>query len=357
MRPFLFALFLFFLLLNGHSQTTNLVILNSREIKNLKSAIRENDQVKVLFDSIIEEAKTGLDRAPKPVKIIYYEGLLNTNPKRVETVKSFRDIDYVISLIYTSYGNQSPVYRKKAKEIIVAWAKTYKPTGNPINENKFVAFFWGYHLFKNYFNEKEKEIVENWLMEIANMEMNRDHTPNTNWEAKRCKMIGIIGCVLEKEKLKNHSIQSFKKYISSSYYEDGTSRDLEQRDALHYHVSGLKPCVSAFINLSKYDSRFELFDFVSEKKSSVRKSVEYVVPYATGQKQREEWRNTKVKLDKERAAAGLTEYQPGKLFEPQEAYSLFELACYYNAEWISIFEEDNKITSWIGFLNSPLIRK
>lgn len=357
MKQVLLILFLFLFILNSNSQTTNLVILNSKEIKNLKSAIKENQQVRILYNSILNEAKEGLDKPPKPIEVIYYEGLLDTNPKRIETVKSFADIDYVINLIYASYGNDNPEFGQKAKEIILAWAASYQPTGNPINENKFNAFYWGYHVFKVHFKPAEQEVTENWFYEIARKEMNREYTPNNNWEAKRCKMIGIIGCILANEKLKTYSVESFKRYISSAYYKDGTSRDLEQRDALHYHVSGLKPCVSAFINLSKFDSRFELFDFVSENESSVKKSVEYVVPYATGEKQREEWRNTKVKLDKERAAAGLAEYQPGKLFEPEKAYSLFELACYYNAAWISIFEKDKQTTSWIGLLNSPLVRK
>jgi len=356
MKTILLSLSLFFLVLSSSPQTTNLVILNSREIDKLRSVMEENAQVNRLFKSILEEAKGGLHQPPKPVEIIYYEGLLDTDPKRIETVKSFSDIDYVISLIYASYGKENPVFGNKAKEIILAWAATYKPTGNPINENKFNAFYWGYYIFKNHFNKNEQKIVEDWFQEIAIKEMNRDRTPNNNWEAKRCKMIGIIGCILENEKLKTYSIEGFKKYILSAYYKDGTSHDLEQRDALHYHVSGLKPCVSAFINLSKFDSRFELFDFVSENGSSIKKSVEYVVPYATGEKKREEWKNTKVRLDKERAAAGLAEYQPGKLFDPEKAYSLFELACYYNPDWISIFEKEDHITSWIGLLNSPTIR-
>ena len=357
MKLALINLFLLLLILNLNAQTTNIVILNSEETTRLRSLIKENEEVKKLYSAILHAAEAGLNNPPKPVEVIYYEGLLETNPKRIKTVESFADIDYVISLIYADYGTDSPEFGKKAKEIILAWAKTYKPTGNPINENKFNAFYWGYHLFKNNFRKKEKKIVEDWFLKIAEKEMNRERTPNNNWEAKRCKMLGIIGCILQNESLKKHSLDHFKKYINTAYYADGTSRDLQQRDALHYHVSGLKPCLSAFINLSKFDARFSLYDYVSKNKSSVKKSVEYVLPYATGEKQREEWRNTKVKLDKERAAAGLAEYQPGKLFEPEKAYSMFELACYYNPDWISIFEKENEITSWVGMLNSPHIRK
>ncbi|TNF46102.1 MAG: hypothetical protein EP310_00745, partial [Bacteroidetes bacterium] len=179
------------------------------------------------------------------------------------------------------------------------------------------------------------------------------------WEAKKLKIIGTIGCILNKKNLKDYAIEGFKNYIENAYYPDGTSNDLKTRDALHYHISGLTPCIATFINLSKFDRRFDLYEYVSEAGSSIKKSVEYVVPFATGEQQREEWTNSKVKLDKERAAAGFEEYQPGKLFEPKKAYPLFEWACYYNAGWYSIFEKsktEKYMATWIGLLNSPLVR-
>jgi len=339
------------------AQTTNIVVLNNDEVEKFRTELKANNQVQALYDSIRFKAEMRLDISPCPLKIMHYEGLLDTDPRRMETVKSFADINYVVNLIYASYGNNDNRFGKKAKQIILSWAEKYEPTGNPINENKFNAFFWGYYLFKPFFSDYEQNKVENWMMDIAELQMNRKHTPNNNWEAKRCKITGIVGCILNKEELKTYSVKHFKKYISTAYYADGTSRDLKQRDALHYHVSGLKPCLSAFINLLEFDKRFDLFHYISETGSSVEKSVEYVVPYATGEKQRKEWVNTKVKLDKERAAAGLEKYQPGKLFVPEKAYELFEWACYYQPEWKSIFEKNEQISSWVGCLNSSIVRR
>jgi hypothetical protein len=197
------------------------------------------------------------------------------------------------------------------------------------------------------------------MQKIALAEKNRRQTPNNNWEAKRLKIIGIIGNILQDESLKKYAVEGFKKYIASAYFPDGTSNDLRDRDALHYHVSGLKPCLTAFINLSAFDSAFNLYDYETKGGASIKKSVEYVVPFATGEKQREEWVNSKVELDKKRAAAGIEKYQPGKLFDPKQAWEMFEWACYYNADWFSIFENSEKpkyTSTWIGLLNSPLVR-
>jgi hypothetical protein len=197
-------------------------------------------------------------------------------------------------------------------------------------------------------------------MEIALQQKNRKSTPNNNWESKRLKITGIAGAILKDNQLTDHSIEGFKAYISSAYFPDGTSNDLLSRDALQYHISGLKPCLSAFINLSKFDKRFDLYAWESPTGSSVKKSVEYVVPYATGLKQRREWTNSKVELDRRRAEAGIEAYQPGKLFDPQQAHELFEWACFFNPEWFSVFnnaETSPYFSSWIGMLNSPVVRK
>lgn len=356
---FLIAIALISISITCLSQTTNIVILNSSEIQNLRSLLTKNEDLKKMRDSILTEANFALACVEKPLEIMHYEGLLNTDPKRINTVESFTNIESVITLIYASYLSENTLFDAKAKSIILSWTKTYKPTGNPINENKFNAFYWGYYLFKSQFSKNEQKLVENWMLEIAKKEMNRDYTPNNNWNAKRFKITGIIGSILNNEEIKNFAIEGFKTYIETAYFPDGTSNDLKSRDALHYHVSGITPCLSAFINLSKFDEKFDLYAFVSPSGSSIQKSVEYVVPYATGIKQRKEWTNTTVQLDKDRAAAGLAEYQPGILFDPKEAFSMFEWACYYNRDWFGIFQHKNEnafTSSWIGLLNSPLIR-
>jgi hypothetical protein len=345
--------------ISARAQVTNIVILDKQEQIRLKGIIASNSEARLLYDSVAVAAGASLTHIPRPLEIIYYEGLLDTDPRRINTVKSFPDIDHVVTLIYAAYGSGDRVYGEKAKQIILAWVKTYKPDGNTINENKFLSFFWGYYIFKLHFSKQEQVEAEKWIMEIALKQKNRPTTPNNNWESKRLKITGIAGAILNDKQLMDHSIEGFKKYITTAYYPDGTSNDLISRDALQYHISGLKPCLSAFINLSEFDKRFDLYAWESPTGSSVKKSVEFTVPYATGEKQRREWTHSKVELDRRRAEAGIEAYQPGKLFNPQKAHELFEWACYYNPEWFDVFAKagTNPYSStWIGMLNSPMVR-
>ena len=341
----------------GYAQTTHVVLLDSSEISTLRRAMSDDDRVRWLYDSVALLADKQITDPPRPLKKLYYEGLLPTHPNRIDTRKSLEDMDKVINFIYASYGSDDTIYAHQTKQFVLAWANAYQPEGNPINENKFMALFWGYYLFQSYFSDREQEQVVHWMMDIAEQEMNREGTPNNNWQAKRYKIIGIVGCITHNDSLKAFALRGFKEYINTAYFADGTSNDLVQRDALSYHLGGLKPLVSAFINLVAFDSAFNLYDYVSPTGASINKSVEYVVPYARGELTRKEWVNTTVALDKERAAAGLAEYQPGKLFDPEEAVSLFEWAGYYHPGWFDIVGPQGFTARWVGLLNSPLVRQ
>lgn len=335
--------------------------LNASEADRLQMLITENKEAKHLYDSIVGQADRHLKTPPRPLKQIFYEGLLETNPDRIDTRKSLEDIDKVVDFVYSYYGSKQTKYALKAKEIVIAWVTTYQPTGNPINENKLVPLFWAYYLFQNQFSTQEKMEVEDWMVSIAEGQMARPDTPNNNWEVKRQKIIGTVGCIIDDKILKDYSVKGLKKYIHSAYYADGTSNDLKERDALHYHVSGLEPAIAVFVNCTPFHPDFDLFNYTSPGGASVRKAVEYTLPFANGTIKRKEWTKSKVALDKERAAAGLAEYQPGMLFDPQKAIPMFEWACYYNPEWYSLLgersAESNYASTWIGLLNSPLIRK
>ena len=342
-------------------QTTEIVILSGNEKNNLRELTGNNKTACFYCDSIVSLAENHFHHQPLPIVEIRYEGLLDTHHARIITVKSLKDMDKMVDLIYASYCNESDKWAEKAKEFVLAWAATYIPTGNPINENKLSALFWAYHLFKSRFSEDEQNLVGEWMNKIAQAEMTRKSTPNNNWEAKRLKIIGTVGCITHNQQMKEYAANGFRTYIETAYYADGTSNDLRDRDALHYHIGGLTPSVALFVTLTPFDPIFDLYYYVAPSGSSIYKSLEYTWPYASGEKQRGEWTNTKVRLDKERAAAGIAKYQPGTLFNPESAIPLFEWACFYHPQWYSLFgsnyDEINYSGSWIGLLNSPLVRK
>lgn len=337
---------------------TGVIVLNAKEQLRFQNLIKNNPESAKIYDSLVVSANNHLRSKPKPIKIIHYEGLLDNNPKRIESIESLLDANKVVDLIYAAYGKRSKKYGEKIKEMVMAWSETYIATGNPINENKLIPFFWGYYIHQDLFNKQEQQKVESWMLSIALKEYNRETTPNNNWQAKRLKIIGLIGGITDTEKLIQFTIDGIKAYISTAYYPDGTSNDLKTRDALHYHVSGIKPLLDIFINYQIFDERFDLYTYTDRFGTSINKSIEYIIPYLSGEKTHKEWVNSQVKLDKERADAGIDKYQPGKLFEPKDAVSMLNWAVYYNSDlFVYICGCKTCYTCNIeALLNSPLIR-
>jgi hypothetical protein len=341
-----------------NAQTTDIVLLNPQEAVNLRVLVKENAQVRAMYDSINELAILALAHKSNAPTRLFYEGMLPTHPDRVATEESLLEMDMLVNLIYAFYGDPAEKYGTKAKQFVLEWTNRYIPTGNPINENKLTAIFWAYHIFNDSFTATEQHQVEEWMKTIAYKELAREKTPNNNWEAKRLKIIAAIGSILGLEDLSTYAIEGFKKYIESAYYADGTSNDLRERDALRYHVSGLIPTVTVFVNGLAFDSGYDLYRYTSPSGSSIERSVDYVIPYATGELQRAEWTNSKAAIDRKRAEAGLAEYQPGILYDPSHAILLLEWVGYFRKDVFALFggQSPTYTASWVGFLNSPLIR-
>jgi hypothetical protein len=168
------------------------------------------------------------------------------------------------------------------------------------------------------------------------------------------RILGQAGLILDEEKWIEQARQGVKRFVSESLYADGTSHDLKRRDTLTYHGSSLKEPIDLATMLAEHGRN--LYSWENEKGGSIRKSVEYVVPYALGEKKRKEWTNSQVELDKKRAEAGLEKYQPGKEYEPKQALELMEKASYFDPELMKVVlhlseSEAKRFPTWRILLN------
>ena len=114
----LLAIIIFGIALSGsnYAQITNIVILDQAEVERLRNLVQTDPRVTHLADSITSLANMALDRKPRPLEIVHYEGLLENNPDRIDTKKSFEDINATVHLIYASYLTDQIRYAEKAIE-------------------------------------------------------------------------------------------------------------------------------------------------------------------------------------------------------------------------------------------------
>jgi hypothetical protein len=110
--------------------------LSKTERDVLAERVRTNAEAAVVVKAIVADAETRLSQLPRPLAVIHYEGLLDTDPRRVETQKSLEDMDRLASLSDAWCATGDTRYIAPLRALILAWSGTYMPTGNAINENK-----------------------------------------------------------------------------------------------------------------------------------------------------------------------------------------------------------------------------
>ncbi len=216
------------------------------------------------------------------------------------------------------------------RRLITAWASTYKPTGNDVNENKLYPLFTSYEGLRPTFDPAARTQIDDWIGMIGEKHADaiRQSSARTNRFTKSVRLVALFGRTLGRKDWTELATGGLKDFVTHSLRPDGTSLDLERRDTLTYHSSALRPMIDLAIVSGKEGA--DLYTWESPDGASLEKSVDYVVPYADGSKTRREWENTTVALDRERAAAGLEEYRPGRLYEPKDALRLVEEASYFD---------------------------
>lgn len=111
-----------------------------------------------------------------------------------------------------------------------------------------------------------------------------------------------IATVANRQEWVDLAHQGAKRFVTESLRPDGSSHDFEYRDTLTYHASALRPPIE--LAMITDDKGRELYTWESPEGGSLKKSVDFVVPYAMGEKTHKEWVNSKVDLDRRRAEAG-----------------------------------------------------
>ncbi len=310
--------------------------LDPSQLERLRELATSDSSAKALADQVSTEARPLLEAKPQPLEVIHYEGLVNTDPRRIATVEKLREMGDVARIMRYWQLTEDPKAAAALRRFILAWAGTYLPTGNDVNENKFYPMLVAYHALRDQFPASERSLVDTWLTEIATLHEKavRTSTHFTNRYSKHVRLLAISGMILDKPEWVATAHEGIKRFVSQSLRPDGSSNDLERRDALGYHQSALRPVIE--LAMLSGDKGHELYTWTSPAGGSIQKSVDFVVPYALGQKTHKEWVNSTVGLDRRRAAAGLEHYRPGRLFDPRDALRLMSQASYFDADLLDV---------------------
>jgi hypothetical protein len=320
----------------GEFSIPSVIPLTGEQREALRELVEHDPEAAALADQAREHAEPALDDEPRPIEVIHYEGLVNTNPKRIETVAHLRDMTKIAWLLRHWQATGDERAAEALRRLTIAWTRTYRLTGNDVNENKFFPMLVAYLALRDTFDDAPRESIDRWVRELGELHRRAvaesDHL--TNRYGKHVRLLAIAGMILDERAWIDEARAGVKRFVTHSLFADGTSLDLKRRDTLTYHASSLKKPLDLAIMLGPAGR--DLYGWTSPDGGSLQRSVEYVVPYAMGRKQRREWENSQIDLDRRRAEAGLEKYRRGRLYDPQDAQSLMEKASYFDPELMRV---------------------
>lgn len=357
---FLFCVF-YLLFLAAHAQV---VSLNAKELKKLKNLVQTDAEVKAHWQDLLKDADAALKDAPNPPDTILTEGILQGDPRKIKTWKSIEDMQKVYALAFAYKITNNTKYLTKTVDFLMSWANKNQPQGNPINDTNLDKIIFAYDLVKVDLATTAKTVIIAWLTKVGQQQIiSFDKavskvalTSMNNWNSHRIKEVAEVAWSIDDEKMKVWVKDNYNKQIAVNLNADGSSFDFHERDALHYHIYDVDPLLVAATILHR-DKKIadNPYSFTSATGSSLKASLNWLVPFFSGEKSHAEWINSKSAFDRKRAANGEKAYIPGTLFNPIEARTSIALAHYFDEKMLAFYQahlnSKSKFPNWQFVLN------
>jgi len=181
--------------------------------------------------------------------------------------------------------------------------------------------------------EKTRDKMSGFLRDMATGYLDRidkqiiNHREDrANWQSHRIKLIVLASYALGDEGLIGRAGKAFQRQVSVNIRPDGSVEDFTKRDALHYVTYDLEPLGIAALAAKGHHQDW----FHGNVTPSVALAVNWLVPFALGQKTHQEFVHSSVKFDAVRAQAGLKGYSG--IWDPSHSVYLFGIASAFRAE-------------------------
>ena len=319
--------------------------LNQPALAALRQLVKADSEATALAAAVAAMAAPLSSNEPQPLPVIRYEGLVNTHPERLATVAKLRSMDDVALLLQHWQASGDAVAAATLVRHIAAWSATYQPTGNDVNENKLTPLLVAWHALRPQADQELRSRVDAWVVDLGTRHARAvgESRELTNRYTKHVRLAVYCGLAIGRQEWVALGREGIERFVASSLRANGGSLDLERRDSLTYHCSALVPALDLAQILGPEGRR--LYAWTAPSGGSLRASVDFVVPYATGERRRKEWVNSTVELDRQRAAAGLEKYGAGREFEPAQAADLMEAASAFDARLVPVWNRLAGVTA------------
>ncbi|MGN6669273.1 MAG: alginate lyase family protein [Trinickia sp.] len=290
--------------------------------------------------ALVKGVAARLNAQPKPLARLHTEGTLPHQGIYDQSVDAQQDLELMrdAALAWRATGDER--YLRLVDRFLLAWAVTYQPSFNPIDETHFDSMILAYDLTASALPVKTRNAVVAFITKLANGYVARvDAQPRpltgtyrNNWESHRVKLVAMAAFTLDDRKLVNAAQRLFVEQIGTNVAPNGATVDFGERDALHYVTSDLQPLVVAALAARRHNRNW--LAQRAPNGATLGLALDWLVPYALGQKTHEEFVHSSVAFDAKRREAGVPGYS-GQ-WDPKSSAELFHLAARLSGRYAGV---------------------
>lgn len=261
---------------------------------------------------IVGRAAKALDRPPGAISQLHTEGTLPGKGIREISLVAKRDQPIVLDLALAWRLTGDRRYLDQAGRYLEAWADIYQMSFNPIDETGFDTLMLATDLTETDLPPALKAKLDGfWRRMAAGYLDAMDASPKnaaTNWQSHRVKLAAMAAFQAGDSKLIKRARLAYRKQITANIQADGSVHDFHERDALHYVTYDLDPLMMAALTARAHGE--DWYAWKAPAGAGLADALRWLEPYALGEKTHIEFANSKIQFDRDRAAAGQSEYAP-----------------------------------------------
>ncbi|WP_380784885.1 alginate lyase family protein [Sphingomonas sp. R86521] len=261
---------------------------------------------------IVAEADAATARQPRARADLHTEGTLPNQGIREESLYAKEDQPAILAMGLAWRTTGKPKYLEGADRYLLAWATTYRPSFNPIDETGFDQLILASDLTGPDLPQSTRARLGTFWRSLATGYLDAmDGQPKnsrTNWQSHRVKLATMAAFASGDPTLIRRARVAYRRQVSANIRADGSVFDFYERDALHYVTYDLDPLLMAALSAKAHGE--DWYDWKARSGASLAAAVAWLRPYALGAKTHVEFVRSRIQFDRDRAAAGQKEYAP-----------------------------------------------
>ena len=285
----------------------------------------------------LRRAQAADGRAPQPLATLHTQGTLAHQGVYDQSSKAKQDWAAALDLALGARLSGNRQWHEQAAKILAAWLQGYQSSFNPIDDAELYRLFLAFDLLAAQFKASIFPVFVEFSRRLATGYLDRmprlkGGTATNNWQSHRVKLATLAAFMSGERSLIDAARRAFAKQLSDNITADGSVIDFYRRDALHYVVYDLEPLLMSALAAKTHGE--DWYELRGSTGAGLKQALRWLEPYAMGLKTHQEFANTTVRFDRERAAASLTGFSG--LWEPFNAQDTYALAARLDPDFIAL---------------------